>query len=351
MPQTIETINPLNYSGWDELVLGSKNYSFFHSSNWARVLHMAYGYSPVYWAAMNRGKVAALIPCMEVNSILTGKRGVSLPFTDYCETMVFEPEPSAESISSLIAGLIEYGREESWSSIELRCGASPYREPIPHSYACYGHVLELSKNNDALFASFRDTTKRNIRKAMKLGVEVKISKSMAALREFYRLNCLTRREHGLPPQPLRFFEKVYDHVLSEGRGIVVLAHYDGTCIAGAVYFHMGERAVYKYGASDSRYLPVRSNNLVMWEAIRWYARNGFKTLCFGRTEGENEGLRQFKRGWNTKERTIHYYKYDLKKDTFVDEVSMGLHGAMKVFRNMPIPILRMTGSVLYKHIG
>jgi Acetyltransferase (GNAT) domain len=351
MPQKIEMIQPLDYPGWEDLVLTASNYSFFHSSNWARVLHESYGYTPVYWAAINDGRISAVIPCMEVNSILTGKRGVSLPFTDHCEPLLFERPASNELIPSLAARLIEYGKEASWSSIELRFGSAPCREPIPSSYVCYGHTVGLSENDDEMFAALRNSTRRNIKKATHAGVETRISHSMSDLKEFYHLNCLTRKDHGLPPQPLRFFEKVHEHILSKGKGIVALAKHEGACIAGAVYFHLGDQVIYKYGASNRTYQHLRANNIVMWEAIRWYARNGFRGLNLGRTEKENEGLLQFKRGWNVKERMINYYKYDLKKNTFVGERAGIFGGGRKIFRRVPVPLLRMTGSVLYKHIG
>jgi lipid II:glycine glycyltransferase (peptidoglycan interpeptide bridge formation enzyme) len=132
---------------------------------------------------------------------------------------------------------------------------------------------------------------------------------------------------------------------------VILASYDDKNIAGGVYFHFGEKAVYKYGASDKRFQNLRANNLVMWEAIQWYSQNGYKNLCFGRTEPENQGLIQFKSGWGTTEEEINYYRYDLNKGSFVPGSSKvtGFHN--KIFRNLPLPLLKRIGSVLYKHVG
>lgn len=349
MPQEIEIINPLNYPGWDEFVLSTKNYSFFHSSNWARVLQESYGYRPLYFTLIDAGKILAFIPCMEIKSLLTGKRAVSLPFTDYCEPII-ERGFSNEIFHLLLNRLIAYGKKAAWKSIELRCGV-PLSRQFPPSYTCYGHTLDLSEKDDETFSAFRDSTKRNIKKAVKEGVQVGIFRSLDSVREFYRLNCLTRKEHGLPPQPYRFFEKVYEHILSEDKGFVVLSSYGDVFIAGAICFRFGEKAVYKYGASDRNYQRFRANNLVMWEAIKRCSRNGYKSFCFGRTEPENEGLLQFKRGWSAEERTINYYKYDFKSETFHGKTSnrIGVHN--KIFHHMPIPLLKFAGSVLYKHIG
>src|SRR5439155_4085597 len=117
------------------------------------------------------------------------------------------------------------------------------------------------------------------------------------------------------------------------------------------YFHIGRKAMYKYAASDQTYQHLGANSLVMWEAIKWYSQNGYKSLCFGRTESENEGLRQFKAGWSAKERIINYYKYDLIKDTFMKDHHKVTELQSRVFKRMPVPFLNIIGSLLYKHVG
>ncbi|MEW6681744.1 MAG: GNAT family N-acetyltransferase [Nitrospirota bacterium] len=346
-PKT-EIINPLDYLGWDDLVLATEGYSFFHSSNWARVLHETYGYRPVYLTAMDAGKIVASLPCMEIKSLLTGARAVSLPFTDYCEAIV---APGSEhTAQSLFDELMGYGKQAGWRSIEIRCG-NRLSEEVPPFAVHYGHVVDVARDAEELLSGLRESTRRNIKKAINEGVRVELSDSMESLRTFYRLNCLTRREHGLPPQPFRFFEKLHEHVLSQGRGFVALSSIRNESIAGAVFLHFGGTAIYKYGASDKSYQHLRANNLVMWEAIRWCSENGVRNLCLGRTEPEHDGLLQFKRGWGARERRVHYYKYDVRSAWFVSERPKALGGHKKIIHRVPIPLLRLAGTVLYRHIG
>lgn len=171
------------------------------------------------------------------------------------------------------------------------------------------------------------------------------------MREFFRLNCLTRKEHGLPPQPLKFFKKVYEHLISKGLGFIVLASYKGVNIAGAVCFHCGGKGIYKYGASERKYQHLRANNLVMWEAIRLSIRQGCTSFSFGRTEPDNQGLIQFKSGWGAKEETIRYHRYDLKTDTFIHGRPYGRAFYHKILRKMPVPLSRVAGELLYRHVG
>jgi len=322
------------------------NCSIFHSSNWASVLSESYNYNPLYFAAINDKKLSALIPFMEIKSILTGKRGVSLPFTDYCESII----PQKTNFQDTMCYLIEYAKKAGWKYMEIRANGSLFNGTPPSSFY-YGHTLELSQGIERIFPNLRDSTRRNIKKAVKEGVEITINNSSDSIKEFYRLHCLTRREHGLPPPPYFFYRKIHEHILSKDLGFVVLASYNKRCISGGVFFHFGEKAIFKYGASDKGYQHLRPNNLIIWEAIKWYTLNGYKSLCFGRTEPENKGLMQFKTGWGAKEHLIHYYKYDLLKEAFVQDSSRvtGFHN--KIFAHMPIPLLKMTGALLYKHMG
>lgn len=343
---TLQILNPIQYPKWDDLLLNSPGYSFFHSSAWAKVLSESYGYTPKYFAMVQEEKLLAIIPVMEVKSFLKGKKGVSLPFTDYCDPIISDGIP----FQNLFEDIIELGKMCGWRSLEFRCSSNLFSWAQP-SLKYLGHVLDLSQGEEKVFMNFRDSTMRNAKKALKGGVKVEIDHSLKSIKEFYKLNCLTRKEHGLPPQPFYFFKKIYDHVISKNLGMVVLAAHHNTIIAGSIYFHFGKNAVFKYGASDKTFQHLRPNNLIMLEAIRWYCKNGYRNLCFGRTEPEHRGLIQFKSGWGPNENPIHYYHYDLRKNSFIRGSSKvtGFHN--KIFRNMPIPILKGIGSVLYKHTG
>ncbi len=346
MAYSTKIVNPLDQPGWDDLLMTHKESTIFHTVAWARVLYESYGYDPTYITITDGPDLLALIPLMDVRSFLTGRRGVSLPFTDCCDPLMMDDAPFPE----IIDDLIEYGRRAKWRYLELRTGR-PLPANIPASALFHGHLLDISGSEKSIFTGLRDSTRRNIKKSEKEGVVVTISGSEDSLREFYRLNCMTRRDHGLPCQPYVFFENIYSHIIDKNLGVVALAAKEGKNIAGAVFFHFGDRAIYKYGASDRNYLQLRSNNLVMWKAIQRYRDLGYQCFDFGRTEGENTGLLQFKRGWGASEYPINYCKYDFRQSAFVADHSKVTGWHNHIFRRMPIPLLKLAGSVLYRHVG
>jgi hypothetical protein len=90
----------------------------------------------------------------------------------------------------------------------------------------------------------------------------------------------------------------------------------------------------------------------MGEAIRWACREGFKHFDFGRTEADNQGLRQFKSGWGTKEKEIKYFRYNFSRKAFVpgsDKSNSRL--SHRVFKTLPEPVLKILGRVFYRHMG
>lgn len=346
MNSSLEIINPIEYPGWDDLLFCQPDYSFFHTSHWASVLHDSYGYQPRYFAILDRKKLSACIPVMEIRSALTGTRGVSLPFTDYCTPLV----PAAFSLDDMFSNLVQYGIKAGWQSIEMRGGEKLPQHWTGHS-SYYGHTLDLRSSEEDLFSNFKESTRRNIRKAQREGVTVVMSSVPDATEEFYRLNCITRKAHGLPPQPAYFFKKIQEHVFSKCHGFIALARHKGNTIAAAVYFQFGKRAMYKYGASDRQYLHLRPNDLVMWDAIRWCQSQGYASLCLGRTEPENAGLRAFKNGWGAEERVIRYALYDMRQEQFIPGKSDVRTVSAAILRRMPVPLLKFIGTALYRHVG
>lgn len=342
----IQIINPLERPDWDDQLLAFENASVFHSAPWARVLAETYGYKPTYFTAVEDGRVKALIPVMEVRSFLTGKRGVSLPFTDFCEPLA----SSGPVLKELNEAVIRHGTAAGWRSMEWRGEAGLFRGE-KSSCTFYRHELELPEAEGALAAGLRSSTIRNVRKAVKEGIEVNVLQSLGAVDEFYRLNCLTRKHHGIPPQPFRFFRKIHEHLISRDLGMVALGLWKKRVIAGCLFLHFGRSAIYKFGASDRRFQNLRANNLVMWEGLRYYQSRGIRDLSMGRSEPENKGLLQFKRGWNGREETLQYHRLDLQRKQYIDGVIGTGGGVTRLLRCTPIPLLRLIGAAVYRHVG
>jgi hypothetical protein len=335
---------------WDERIASHPGASIFHTSSWARVLRDTYGYEQFYFTNDQSRPPAAVAFC-EIDSGLTGRRGIALPFTDECALL-----PSADlTFKTLFEFAQGLGKERNWRSLEVR-GLPAFSEigiseETASSLSFYGHLLDLSPGPEAIFKTLHSSTQRAIRKAEKSPVKVEIASDEKAMAEYFALHCLTRRKHGVPPQPFSFFEQIQRQMIAAGKGFIALARLDDRAIAGAVFFRFGTAASYKYGASDAEFDAVRPNNIVMWKAIQHLCEQAAETLDFGRTSKYNEGLRRYKLNWGSQERTIHYMKWNLRRETFVRESDHSSGWQNHFFRHCPIAVSRLVGRLLYRHIA
>jgi len=420
---SLRRLNPLDDPVWDDLIRLHPGVSFFHTSAWARVLRETYNFTPIYLlasseirnqkseirnsaelgtrnteletnsalriphsafegaevpselgtrnsklethSALRTPPSAFALPLMEIHSPFTGRRGVSLPFTDTCAPLISDSVP----LPMLLHELTQLAQARRWNYWECR-GLNELPAEVPPSLSFYGHTLDLSPGEERLFAHCKSTVRTAIRKAEQAGVQVEASTSLEALQTFYSLHCKTRRKHGLPPQPFRFFRSIHRHILRRRLGQVIIARFHQKPIAADVFFHsaahseqtdllahnssapirLPNQAIYKYGASDDAFQELRASNLVMWHAIRWYARHGYESLHFGRTSLAAEGLRRFKLGWGADEEQIHYLRHDLRRRSFVRVPDNSFRCPNAILARMPLPILRLLGAILYRHM-
>ncbi len=339
-------VDPLCDANWDQLVLSHPNHNFFHRAAWAKVLWKTYGHEPFYIRSCRERGPVTLIPLMEVASPFTGRRGVSLPFSDFCCPL----SPDGWGQESLLETLLELGRQRKWRYFELRGG----REMVPSSATVaetyYGHTLDLTIGIEKLFACLESPVRRAIRKSERSGLAIEASTSREAMLDFYQLHVRTRRRHGLPPQPVKFFLNIQEEIAKADLGFVMLAKSGIKPAAASVFLHSGTTALYKYGASDERLQTFRGNNLVMWEGIKQLVGKGLKTLDFGRTSLNNDGLRRFKLSWGTKEEMLEYFRFDLKPNMWVNSRRNASELHNQLFRRLPLAVNRVAGALIYPHL-
>jgi CelD/BcsL family acetyltransferase involved in cellulose biosynthesis len=274
----------------------------FHHPSWAQLIADCYGYRPFALVLQDGDAITAGIPAIETRTVLGRRRWISLPFTDYMPPLVRDER----LVPSLVDELDAARNAERVSRLEIRAPVDGLRvRPQPAGFV---HRRRLASDPASVFRTFKHSpVQRSIMKAEREGVAVRRGSSKDDLtRIFYELHLDTRRRLGVPIQPRRYFELLWERILAPGHGFVLLAYWNAIPVAGAVFLAWNGTTIYKYGASRQEFWKLRPNHLVIWNAIRWGCENGFHTFDFGRTEPGNEGLRSFKCGWGTAEETLSY---------------------------------------------
>lgn len=342
----ITILNPLTDKRYEDFVSSHPDATVFHSPDWIRVLHESYGFIPHCAASEEKGVITGVLPYMKTRSITGKKRYVSLPFSDFCEPLF---QTNGE-FDCALEKVCEQADIDKINDLELRGGRIFLADRQPAFKTILTHDIDLKPDEQVILKAFRSSTRRNIKKAERSGVSIVHETSLDALETFYRLNCKTRREHGIPPQPWHFFRYLTTHFLEKNTGFITLAVWKNKAIAANIFLVYGKTAYFKYGAMDKTCQQLRAGNLTMWAGIRQCKAIGCTRLNLGRTERQHTGLLQYKRGFGGIEQTISYFRRRRRNKKFVNSVDGHRPPIYAyVMSRMPIFFLKCIGRLLYKY--
>ena len=130
----------------------------------------------------------------------------------------------------------------------------------------------------------------------------------------------------------------------------MLARAASRAVAAAMFFRSGTTALYKYAASDERYQQLRGSDLVLWEGIQFLIKTGSQSLHLGRTSLDNSGLRKFKLGWAVTEQMLHYFRFDVARNSWLSSPSRPGTWHKTVFGRLPLKINQLAGAMIYPQL-
>jgi Acetyltransferase (GNAT) domain len=160
-----------------------------------------------------------------------------------------------------------------------------------HGYRCKPEegvvMLDLTEGPDELFKQFVDSRRRNIRKAIKRGIEVSIGGTRDEFKAYYDIYAEWCRRKELDAVSFEVLEEAFH--LPYRR--LFLARYEGKIIAGTI-IRLYPNTLIEYAANSSLvdYLELRPNDLLHWRVIEWACAEGYKRYSLG---GAHLFLRRF----------------------------------------------------------
>jgi GNAT acetyltransferase-like protein len=345
-PTRVYQVDPLSDPRWDPFIRAHPRATVFHTRGWLQALKLFYGYLPVAFttSATHEEFGNAAVFC-EVQTWLTPRRLVSLPFSDHCEPLVRDPQDA----QAILSYLTRHTRR--WGYIEMRPRTGfPRSRPLLNKSESYClHLLDLSADLETILHRMHaDCVRRKIRRARREGVTCERGNSPQLLREFYDLQVATRRRHGVPPQPFGWFAALA-HCLGEDFTIWA-ARRNGTPLASMITLGFRGQIVYKYGASDSAHHNLGSVPLLMWEIIEHAKTHGYRELDLGRSALDQEGLLRFKDNLGAQRMILDYQRYPAGAGV-TSPKKLGLRMGNWVLARTPDWLLVSVGELLYRHSG
>jgi Acetyltransferase (GNAT) domain len=344
-------IDPLSDPRWMPFVEQHPRASVFHCPAWLRALLQTYGYSTVaYTTSDPGGKLGNAAVFCRVESWLTGRRLVSLPFSDHCDPLVDSEEDSAALRSALEEDAASFG----FGYIEVRLSRPvEFRAPwLPVSTFAL-HQLHLQPDLETLFCNLhKDSIQRKIRRAERERLNYDEGATGSHLDSFYRLFAITRQRHGLPPPPRRWFENLIA-CFGDALKIRISLRERRPVAAILTVCHKGTM-FYKYGGSDVRYNNLGGTCMLLWAAIKEAKITGLRRFDLGRSDPDQAGLITFKDRWGASKSLLTYSRYVRTPNSALALVPLTGPKAMpakRVMAHLPTSVLNAMGRLLYKHVG
>jgi Acetyltransferase (GNAT) domain len=340
-------LNPLRDSRWADLVDSHPRASVFHGRNWLRALQTVYGYEPVVVTTCSpRSPLKNGLVFCRINSWLTGRRLVSLPFSDHCDALV----DRSDELDQILLHMKRYVDHDKWKYVEIRplSGTPSSRAKFGRLVTYSFHSLDLGLSSERLFHNFhKNCVQRKIRRAEREKLQYEEGASEDLLQKFYRLLVMTRRRQYLPPQPLAWFRGL---IAAFGTDLKIrVASKDGLPVASILTLSHKKTMVYKYGCSDAAFNNLGGTALLFWKAIQEAEEGGFENLEMGRSDSDNRGLIAFKEHWGASAKSINYWTYPNRPERH----SAGWQRTL-VERLVPVApdlVIKTVGRLLYRHIG
>lgn len=342
----IYTIDPTNDSRWREFVDRHPDASVFHTVGWLEALRTTYGYQPAAITTSAPGSPLSngIVYC-RVNSWLTGRRLVSLPFSDHCEPL-FDGNDSRDE---LLPALSRAVADEGLKYFEIRPLKMPAHPscPRPSDHFCF-HALDLRPPLEKIWAGFhKDCVQRKIRKAEKESLEIRTGRSGQILEDFYSMQKATRRRQGAPVQSKAWFRNLSECM---GDKLKIRAAYkNGLPLAAILTLSHGNRCVFKYACSDSKYNALGGIQLLLWQVIRDAREAGAQELDLGRSDPGHAGLVAFKDRWGAARADITYLRDRGGEGRDVSALQRKL--AASGLTRLPFKLFPFLGTALYRHFG
>jgi len=349
----IRDIGQIGEEAWNAFVLKHPFGSVYHHPLWHQAIEETYGYQSRYCTIEEDGQIVAGLPFTIARNALFQKNLISYPYSDACDPLLH----SCQDMDEIARAIDDYAARNRITAREIRTylcrGTIPGFSLEGEGTYC-NFVLDLDRDADSIFRSLHhNCVQRGIRKAQSYRrMEVIEGSTLEEMRQFYDLHVMTRKWHGVPPQPFQFFKNLWETLRPPGLLSLLLARMNRITLAAVVLLRFKDVVYYKFAAADRSYLTRRPNHLLIWRIIEDALRDGYKSLDFGRTFVGDTGLIQWKTRWGGRPHAYGYYQ------------SVGSHGDRSnregnasriilgsIIKRMPTCIVKLSGELFYKYLA
>lgn len=145
-------------------------------------------------------------------------------------------------------------------------------------------AVDLTKSDTELYNSFADNCKWTIRKAIKNNLIIRPTEDPETFVKTYysQLNEVFAKKDRFPTYPVTRVESLVRNLYNSGKILLIEAiEPEGKCIATGIF--VGDNKIVHFwgGASYSEYQNLRPNEILFYEAMKYWKERGYEELDLG----------------------------------------------------------------------
>ncbi|WP_304824257.1 GNAT family N-acetyltransferase [Candidatus Binatus sp.] len=270
------------------------------------------------------------------------RKWTSLPCSDSSPPLARD-EGAREQLLAAIA----QSRLAAEGLVEIRGWSAP--EPWRKATCFADWMLDLDRPLSLIERGLGSNFRRQLHRGREGSFAIKVDRGLPGLMRFYRLALETRRRLGVPAQPWRFFQAVYDAFAPNDNLEVWSVSQRGMAIAATVLLRDGEDIHYKWSARIQP-TPMGANHRLVAAVLAEYAQQ-CRFMHLGRTDTRNTGLSRFKKEMGAKPHPLPYsYLPQVPAHVSPEVLADSQLRLSMVWRRLPLSVTRLLGSMLYQYI-
>jgi len=326
---------------WNAYVDAAPAATFFHRVEWKRVMEDSYGFAGRYLLAKRAGAICGILPLGHVRRFPFAPALISSPFTVYGGA-VADDDDIVQELEDAAATL---ARSLDVKYLELR-NIDRLRRDWPTNTRMVTFRKQISDNQDAIMRSIPGTRRNKIRKAMKCGFTIDTGQDLTL---FLPVFSRSVRDLGTPIFARRYFQILAKTFGKECR-IKTLTS-DGSVRVSAMYFYFKDEVLSYYTGGVPEARRDAAHSLLYWDMMREAAEFGCRVFDFGRS-ALGTGSYEFKRFWGVDPTPLNYQYYLANAKTVpnLTPTNPKYHTAIKVWRNLPLPVANALGPMVSRAI-
>lgn len=210
-------------------------------------------------------------------------------------------------------------------------------------------LLDLPDSSKTLMTSLKSKLRSQIRKPIKEGLYTKIG-GLELLENFYKIFSINMRDLGSPVHSKELIRNVLDEFL--GHAKIVMVYRNNQPMACSLIIDFKGTLENPWASALRKYSRFSPNMLLYWGMLEYACNNGLTRFDFGRST-LGEGTYKFKEQWGARPTALHWHYISLDGHQTNEETSerSKFESAIKYWQKLPVPITRIIGPMIRKHIG